>query len=523
MRKKTPQIERESLSPRAKNELIAKAKQEIEKARLKHELPHIFGFKPYQWTLDYWNSTKRMKFICAGNQLSKSSTQIRHCIDLMTDKQKWAKYFPKWMSEAKVPPVAWYIYPNKTKILEEWDKWEREFLPRGSMRDDPTYGWKVDRDKDGIPQVLRFFSGSSVWIKTWHQDLQAGTLAAAFIDEEIIESIWGEIAARVTRYDGIISMVFTATLNQPFFFQVIERRGMPDERFPHADKWQISMEYDCQFYADGTPSPWTPEEVARQKAKLGSETEINKRIHGRFQSNKGKRYPSFNRYMNIKSAGNIDRTWDFFGGVDVGTGGEDGHPAAISIVAVRPDYKKARVVRLWRGNHEENTNTTQILNRYIEMTRDLPMLKNYYDWHSKEFHLRASEAGVPFDKADKSRDFGIDLLNVLFKNQILDIDEGPFSDELAQELENSRNDERKQEAKDDLSDALRYSVSRISFDLSAITGEVAFYEPGKPKASRSLQDERMQSAEAQSNAAIKDQDDSYDFEDDFDLYNQLME
>src|SRR5690606_38931105 len=121
------------------------------------------------------------------------------------------------------------------------------------------------------------------------------------------------------------------------------------------------------YYADGTPSPWTPEEVAKQKAKCGSEEEINRRIHGRFVSSQGRRFPSFVRARNMKPGyGVIDRSWDFYAGVDIGTSG-DGHPAAIVIVAVRPDYKYARVVRVWKGPRDEYTNTSQILQKYLEL------------------------------------------------------------------------------------------------------------------------------------------------------------
>jgi hypothetical protein len=505
--------------------LMAQAKQELEKKRVRFELPHLFGFPPYQWTVDYWNSTARMKFICAGNQLSKSSTQIRHCIDIATNKSKWAMYAPKWVDENPgVPPVAWYIYPNKGKILEEFDKWEREFLPRGTMKNDPAYGWKLEKDKDGTPMKLSFRTGFTVWFRSWYHDLQAGTLAFLFIDEECPaegqNAIWGELMARVTRYDGMVSMCFTATLNQPFFFDVIERIGQKDERFPEAFKRQVSMEYDCEFYADGTRSPWTPEEVAKQKAKMGTEIEINRRVHGRFVSNVGRKFPSFNRRRHVLPAAPVNRDWDFYVGVDPGTGGA-GHPAGIAVVAVNKEAKFARAIRLWRGNSEENTNSSQVLQKYIDLTSDLPITRSYYDWHNKEFFLRAQDAGIPFSKAEKGQEFGTDLLNTLWKNDMLIIDEGEFSDELATEIENLRHETAKTKAKDDLTDALRYAISKVQFDFSGVTGVASFFEP---KIENYIPTQEEMRAGFRSPHEVEQAEQAeYDFENELDFYNDLME
>lgn len=509
------------ISARTRLDLMAEVKREQEKKRVRYELPHLFGFPPYKWVLEYWHSTNRMKFVVAGNQISKSSSQIRHAIDLMTDTEKWPKYFPKWHKENGVPPIAWYLYPNISKVNEEWDKWEREFLPRGAMKLDAQYGWKLEKDKNGMPMKLTFNTGGAIWFKTWYQDHQAGTLAALFIDEEPLVALWPELMMRTSRYDGLISVVFTATLNQPFFFDIIERRGQPDEKYPEADKWQVSMEYDCRYYADGTPSPWTPEEVAKQKAKCGTDDEINRRVHGRFVSNKGRKYPSFNRAVNIVQRKPIDLTWDFYAGVDIGSGGEDAHPASIAIVAVRPDYKYARAVRLWRGGTDETTNTTQILNQYLLMSKDLPMTKALYDHQSAEFKLRAREAGVPFEMADKSRDFGSDLINVLLKNRMLDIEESTYANMLATEFENLRSDVQKKNAVDDLIDALRYATSKIPFDLSGITGDVKLFE---------AVEEKIEITQEQQRQGVRDprRDDEnekneWGYEAEIDFYNSFLE
>lgn len=436
-----------------------------------------------------------------------SSTQIRHVIDLATDRKKWPDFFKR------DPKTFLYIYPTLKKATEEYqEKWLKEFLPRDDMKNDPTYGWEARVLNDEITRI-KFKSGTTVFFKGWRSDLQAYTADAVFIDEEIPANLWGEIQARVTRYDGLISMVFTATLAQAFWYDVIERQGKKGERFPQADKWQISMEYDCRYYADGTPSPWTLKEVAKQKAKCGSQVEIDKRIHGRFVSDEGLAYPSFSRAQNIKPKKPLPRNWLFYSGVDIGSGGPKGHLAAISVVAVRPDFRHGRLVRFWRGARGEYTDTTDILNQHSLMTRDLNMTASFYDHASAEFKIRAERLNIPFSMAEKAQEAGKDLLNVLFKNQILDIDDLEEVDDLAQEFESLRTQTPKRNAKDDGIDSLRFAISQIPWDLSGVSGLlVDLVNKGieKKKNTRHSRD-------------LKDDDQNdYDFYSEIDEINELM-
>lgn len=451
-----------------------------------------------------------MKLICAGNQVSKSSTQIRHCIDLATDVSKWEKFFPR-----RKPVTFWYIYPDFGKVDEEFDqKWEREFLPRNEMKDHHQYGWNKVY-KRGTFVGIKFNTGVTVYFKTWKQDAQSATIDAIFADEELPFHKYDELSQRVNMVNGIFSMVFTATLGQKEWFEAMELIGKHGERFREAFKVQVSMEHDCRFYADGTPSPFTEEEVARRKAKCSSEKEVNKRIHGRFVSDEGLAFPSFSRQSNVIKKRETDKTWLFFGGVDIGTGGRDGHPAAIAISAIRNDFRYGKLFRFWKGNKYETTNTTDILNRYIQMTRDLPMMANYYDWHSKEFFLRAQAAGVAFIQADKTRDFGFDLMNTLFRNKMYDIEEGEHTEDLIYELENLKANARKTNAEDDGCDGVRYSVSKIPWDFSGITSLA--------EALKTLDEKPERKRVTRHDTTFEEVEDEWNFEKDIEDYNDLLD
>jgi phage terminase large subunit-like protein len=502
----------------SREKLISKAKKlQAQKANkeLMNSLPHKFKIKPYQWQLDYWASTNRMKFVCSGNQVGKSSAQIIHAIDLATDETKWKKFFPK-----RPPQVFWYIYPSKGKVQEEFqEKWIKEFLPKGSMTTHQVYGWKefkVDNEFAGI----RFNNGISIYFKSWGQDLQAGTVDAVFADEELPVKIFPELQMRLTATFGIFSMVFTATLNQKLWFDVIEKVGKRGEKFPEAFKKQVSMEFDCRFFADGSPSHFTEEVVNKKKNSMPNQAEIDRRIHGRFVASEGRKFKSFNKIVNVKPRTQTPSNWEFYGGVDVGTGG-DGHPPAISIVAIKPDMKYGKLIKFWKGNDGSNYNSSQVLNRYIEMTAELVMTNNYYDWHSKEFKLRADEAGIPFNKAEKGHDFGDDLLNTLFKNRMLDLEECEQVEDLIQEFETLKHETPKTIAEDDGIDSLRYAVSKIPWDFVDIT--TAFIELVE-KEKEEVLDERQKNAVEFAKKLQREEfnEKEWDYETEIDEYNDIL-
>jgi len=435
-----------------------------QREKMRFELPHLYGFPLYSWAEEFIYSDGgpgRMLLLCAANQVSKSSTLIRKNITLATDKTLWPRFFPR-----REPMTFWYVYPDENKIEEEFrDKWVPEFLPRGTMKDDPIYGWREVRSKQGKLSV-HFNSGVVIAFKTWKSDLQSGTLDMVSVDEELPAKLYPELALRLSRYAGIFAMVFTATLNQDFWFRAIEQRGKKDETFVHAKKWQISMEHDCKVYADGSPSPWTEEEVNRVKNSCGSQTEIDRRVHGRFVTEVGVKYSSFSREKNVKPASPTPKGWHYYSGVDIGSGGKN-HKAAISIVAVNPSYTYGKLVKFWKGDESHETTNDDILDKYKEMTADIPVLDcEQYDHRARDFFLTAERAGFSFQKANK--DHGEDMLNMLFKNQMLDIEEGELTDELVIELSTLRVDTAKTVAKDDGIDSLRYAVSSVEWDLSRI-------------------------------------------------------
>lgn len=449
--------------------LIQKKRLLERQVQLQEGLPFLYGWKWYKWAKEFYESENKMNLLVAANQISKSSTQIRKCINWATNVELWPKLWERR------PLQFWYLYPTKeTATIEFKKKWIPEFLPRGEFKDHPVYGWKEEY-KSGNIFALHFNTGVSVYFKTYAQDaqhLQTGTCYALFCDEELPEDIFDELMFRLAATDGYFHMVFTATLGQEMWKDAMEGKGV-QEKFPEAYKRQISM-YDCLLYEDGSPSHWTEPKIERIKNKCKSGQEILRRVYGRFVLDSGLKYGGFDKAKNFVKPYPIPPDWRIYTGVDIGSGGTDGHPGAIGMVAVRPDYKKGAVFKMWRGDGIVTTDG-DILDQHTSMKEGLlsPPVMQKYDWSSKDFATIASRVGEPFSPADKSHDRGESFMNVLFKNNMLDVfdTEDGEGRKLVSELVGLLRTTPKNKAKDDLCDAVRYTVTAIPWDWEAVTSD----------------------------------------------------
>jgi hypothetical protein len=454
------------------SELMAlRAELELLKAQaeLKDGLPHLYGFPWYDWAKRFFDSTHREVFLTAANQISKSSTQIRKVINWATEPSMWPRLWPNMLSGQK-PNQFWYFYPTFEVWQTEFEtKWEPEFLPRGKYKDHPQYGWKASFDK-GLIRKIEFNSGVTVYAKAYSQkpkDLQTGSVYYLAADEEMPVDLLPELSARLNATDGYFSMVFTATLGQTHWKQVMEPSSRADEKHVGALKLQVSL-FDCLKYLDGSLSPWSREKIERAIAKCPNEAEVQRRVYGKFVKSEGLRYEGFTLEKNLADAHPLPRHWHVVTGIDPGTGGLSGHPAAMVFVAVDPSFKSGRVFRAWRGDGVATT-SGDILDKYRELKGSLKPMAEKYDYAAKDFFMVASRQGESLSPADKSRDSGAGLLNTLFKNEMLKVQRGDFElEKLVSEIVSLSSTTDKRAAKDDLVDALRYACMSVPWDFSDI-------------------------------------------------------
>jgi hypothetical protein len=244
--------------------------------------------------------------------------------------------------------------------------------------------------------------------------------------------------------------------------------GTPEETFKHAFKQTVSM-YDCQVYEDGTDGAWPLERIIKRIQMCTSEAEVQRRVHGRFVRDEGRRYSAFAIDKNLCSASEVPKGWKFYAGADVGSGGVQRSAGSVAIIAVNPENTAARLVRSWRGDLEETT-AADIVNKYLKLKDGIRVEQAAYDHGSREFALIANRLGVPFVPADKNHDSGIQLVNSLFKQRALMIDEDVYDNgKIIVELQTvpmAKTTNRKY--KDDLTDALRYAVKLVPWDFEKI-------------------------------------------------------
>lgn len=436
-----------------------------EKIKLKRELPHLYGWKNYKWQREFLESTKREVLLNAGNQQGKSSVQIRKVIDWATNVKLWPSL---WRTK---PRVFWYLYPAKDVATAEFDdKWVPDFMPRGSMKNHPIYGWKDYRDARRQIVSVVFNSGVTIYFKTYSQDasnLQTATVHYIACDEELYAELFAELSFRRNATDGYFSMVFTATLGQEMWRLAMQPGPNEKENFPNAWKKQVSL-YDSMYFEDGEPSQWTAEKIQKTIELCQNENEIQRRVFGKFIVADGLKYAAFSPNENVIKPFPIPMDWYKYAGVDLGAGGEKNHPSAISFIAVSPDFTRGVVYKHWRGDAEVQT-VSDVAQKYIEMRGYESHAGAYYDYHSRDFKTVTDRMGLSFIAAEKRHDIGEQVINTLFKTRMLYIFDIPECAPIVQEFLSLQSDTDKRKAKDDSIDSLRYGITKIpwAFEKSA--------------------------------------------------------
>jgi hypothetical protein len=160
------------------------------------------------------------------------------------------------------------------------------------------------------------------------------------------------------------------------------------------------------------------------------------------------------------------------------------------------------------------TTSSDILDKFLELKRGLGVLTGqYYDYGDRDFFEIASRAGHPFMAAEKSHSTGEEIINVLFKNNMLFIHEDLELEKLVWELANLSGETRKKDAYDDFCDALRYAVTRIPWDWSCLTGHTPEWEERLPEPPKSELARQIDERRAMMAAAKKE--DGWEIEEEF--------
>jgi hypothetical protein len=415
---------------------------------LKEGLPHLYGFKYYVWQRQFLSSIRHYNTLVANNQSGKSSINIIKAIDWATDKDRWKRLWKK------TPTQFWYLYPDYATATSEFEtKWMVEFLPKPELKEHPVYGW-TKKMRNGDIDYVRFNSGVTIYFKSYAQDvhsLQAGSAYAIFADEEVPWELISELQMRIAATEGYMHFVFTATRGQEEWRRIIEERGkleMWKQNEVDILKLQVTA-YDCLYYEDGTPSTiWSAAKIEETKKLLHTEAQVLRRIYGKFVKDDGLKYPCFVRSQHIIEAADIDlKAGHVYAGVDYGSG--TNHQSSICLVWTNKDRTYGCVFDIWAGEKGVATTAGDVVKKYQEMTKDIPVTQVFYDWSAADLKTIAQSVGLFFEKADKSHETGERILNTIFKQNMFKIMENGEWDTLAKQLESLTTDEIKRHAWDD--------------------------------------------------------------------------
>lgn len=471
------QHENEELRLKLKK-LEALQQKQKELDRLRNEKPWLYAHKFYEWQREVLNSRSRKQVLCAANQIGKSSIAISKTIEWATNRDLWPILFPNSYRLQKHPHQFWYLYPSQKIATAEFEEKWRPLMP---PQDHPVYGWKATyrgRDCDHI----HFKAGNYIRFKTYSQDvhsLQTGTLDFIIGDEEMPVELLPELQMRVQATNGYMLFVFTATRGQTFWKHVVEDKT----EWKDAAVWQVSL-YNCQYYEDGSASQWTNGRIQQAITSCISEAQVQRRIFGRFVRDEGLKFQMWDRKENTMEYEKLSPEWKYYVGVDYGSGGNQGHPSSIAVVAVNTAFTEARLVGLWRGDKIQTT-SEDVVNKLQEMTErinDDDLIWIRYDYSAADIGTIAMRRGiVKVQKADKGREAGIATVQSLLKNRALKI--CLFNDvaakdnieerhmemyKLMEEFENLGEHDDKRHAEDDAVDSLRYALNGVPFDWEEI-------------------------------------------------------
>ena len=381
----------------------------------------------------------------------------------------WPQYFG-----SKRPRMFIYLYPDKSTATQEYlTKWKPLLSADGK---DSKYGWKPSFDNKDIDKI-ELTSGITIFFKFYSQkpqNIQAATADYVAMDEECPESHWNELMVRTqgTRAmgSGMVAMVFTATLGQEYLFKTMEKRGTPEEKFKEAYKDQISL-YDCTHYADGSPSHLTEDYIDNEIIpSYSSQNEILKRVFGRFVKDTGLLYHGFQHDRNTEPYDwDKVKNWSMFIGVDFGSGGVWGHSSSIALVAIDETWTQVRVVTSYFSNKERMTQG-DLLNEFKKSFLKYNAF-NSYDYAATDFGELAKRESISFNKAEKSHEVGVGLLNTLMKSGQLKIFVGDGSGSNHQAISEFNSidvDTPKSRRVDDVADAIRYAIAGQSLRITPL-------------------------------------------------------
>lgn len=507
------------MNPKDKLEYLQRLEKEHKLKQLKDQLPHLYT-PLYNWQREFINSRNRMNLLTAGNQCGKSVSMIVRAITHATEPSLWPELWPEMIAQGQKPNMFFYLYEDKNMIMREFDsKWIGTWLPRGDARNEGRYRWTYEKKDKSISWLFFPETGVKIYFFSYGQgvdSLQASTVYELFVDEELPFEQYDELSARLTIPRGYFNAGFTAVKGQDEWRKAMEPMESEEEMFPDAFKRQISA-YECRVKEDGSPGLWDDELIKLRTAQCSTHAMVLQKIYGKFIRSDGLMVSQFDTKKHFVKGQPLIGDWTYWAAVDPGSGGDKAHPAGVIVVAVNEDCTSARVVKAWRGDKQDTSNT-MILQKYLDLTANMEIAGLVYDKACRDIFILGQQMGLPMIPANKARDEGFGVLNSLFKHDMLKIFFSSSIDEthkLKSELLSYSGSQSKTKTStpDNLIDPLRYLCMQIPWNFDKVIHYNIQKEPIIKQEFASQRDEFIQrQQEGLFSRTVKDQeDDGHEF------------
>jgi hypothetical protein len=474
-----------------------------------YQKPHIAKYGHYPSNL----------FLTNANQTGKSFSLQVLAHRLCTDQK-----FRLWHWGDNQPRVIWYVLPTQDHINDAFDdNWEAGLLSRGEAKKEGLFAWKVLKKGKDIKGIQFLATGCKLMFITLAargSSHQGRSVGAILFDEEPDVAKIGEFLARGASFNCpttgrslmIVCYAFTPTSAQDWFKKIF---CYQDEHFlskipldlkakyfwnkqleeyrtctklqekeelmknsPTTWKRRVSM-FEANRFMSGKQGRYTEDRVREFIAVQPSKKDIMVRVFASFEKedNGGNIYKYFNKEQHTAWMAKMPHDMKTTGGIrtaglDYGSGSN--HPGGVVITWISPDFKKIRVIKMWRGEKGKVTTAEDIVQKYLEMSAGMNIDFPFYDWSCADLNtIYWRMTGKELQKAQKNHEIGVGLVDTLFKNNMLQFwgySDEPYLDWVATDYEGISHSVAKKDREDTLSDCIRYSLAGVAhlFDLKDI-------------------------------------------------------
>lgn len=437
-----------------------------------------------------------------------------YCTDVDFRKRQWGDNDPR---------VIWYVLPSLDHINDFFgEKWEPDVLSRGEAAKTGPYAWKLikkGRDVRGIHFLATNCKLIFITMGAKGSAMQGRSVGAIIFDEEPDVRKLGELETRTASFNNeitglstaILVFGFTATSAQDYFKKIFcyqdesfLEKIPPDlldkyfldkqaqihrtcteaqekqelfKKGPTIYKRRISI-FEAQKFMSGKQGRYT-EARARQFVKeQPSKKDIMVRAFGAFEKEDtgGNLYKYFNREIHLSHQQGFKPIYKTMAGIrtaglDYGSGSN--HPGGVVISWISPDFKKIRVIKMWRGAKGVVTTAEDIVDKYIEMSAGMNIDFPFYDFSMADLKtIYNRKTGKELLPAVKVKE-GYGIIDTFLKNNMLQLwsyGDEPYGDWAASEFETINHGTAKKDRLDELTDCIRYSLAGVAhlFDLEDI-------------------------------------------------------